>query len=369
VRKSASLLALPAVVWLALLSTAQVNPGVPSFSAYDSHEIDTIDLLNNNIVLHLPVVSKSGAFPLDFSLVGNSFMSTNASGWIASLTYTWPIAGAANGILSRVNNSSAESTKTVSATCPGGGSTTKFMNWVVTFADGTVHPLPTTDYTDSYGSGLSCLNASFTDTTIDNSGLTVSVTRNIVNSIYNNSGALLTLGTISTESIKDSNGNTMSMGSSGTAVVDTLGLTVVTDAGFWPDETFTWNDVAGGTPQVAESSTSLPILTNFGCGTPADTGGGSKNMLTSVSYPDGTSVALTYEGTPSHLGNYTGRIGSITLRELGTISYGYHGGSEGINCTYQVAPELQRVTSDGTTTYTLAYSLIAAPIIKRPIPL
>ena len=36
-------------------SFGQVNPGTPSWSAYDSHEIDTINLQNLNIVLSVPV--------------------------------------------------------------------------------------------------------------------------------------------------------------------------------------------------------------------------------------------------------------------------------------------------------------------------
>ena len=61
------------------LAIAQVNPGTPSFSAYDSSQYDTVNLQNLNVVLNIPIMSKSGAFPFDFRLTGgDSFIYSYA---------------------------------------------------------------------------------------------------------------------------------------------------------------------------------------------------------------------------------------------------------------------------------------------------
>ena len=85
----------------------------------------------------------------------------------------------------------------------------------------------------------------------------------------------------------------------------------------------------------------------------------SSPLPTAVSFPDGTSVGITYETTPGFSPKVTGRINQITLREGGTVTYTYGGSNNGINCTYQTVPVLTRTLGNGdTTTYTLAYSII-----------
>ena len=52
------------------IATGQVSPGLVSWSAYDGGLYDTINLQNLNVTLNIPVMSKSGAFPFNFNLVG-----------------------------------------------------------------------------------------------------------------------------------------------------------------------------------------------------------------------------------------------------------------------------------------------------------
>lgn len=85
VRQSSLPFALALLFALTTITGAQVTPGMPAFSAYDSHEVDTINLQNLNIVLTVPVVSKPGAFPFSYSLIGNYYMYTSGSDWAASL--------------------------------------------------------------------------------------------------------------------------------------------------------------------------------------------------------------------------------------------------------------------------------------------
>jgi hypothetical protein len=344
---------------------AQVQPGYPSFSAFDSHEVDTVDLMNNNILLNVPVMSKSGAFPLSAAIKGNFYVYVSGSSWelgTGSSLVPSPLSLLANNFL--FAGYSALPATSVTAYCPGGTTlTTRFSNWYILTADGTTHWLPSSD-----SSLESPCATSFTDTTTDGSGFTLSVTGGGLTSLYTRDGSSLSPGGFGT-SITDSNGNTLS--TTGDYVLwklkDTMGLEALS-YGEPPDQPWvaSWEDVNGNTREVSITNTSTNVETAFGCTSPsiAEINTTGVYLPTNISFPDTTSIGITYEGTPGHSGNYTGRLNVLTLREGGRITYSYLGSNNGINCTYQTVPELQRVTSDGTTTYTLAYSLIAGTNYK-----
>ena len=93
-----------------------------------------------------------------------------------------------------------------------------------------------------------------------------------------------------------------------------------------------------------------------GCSGISEFGPTSENLVSEIDLPDISSVpsdkyTITYEATPGHPGNITGRIASITLPTGGTISYSYSGGSNGITCADGSTATLTRTTPDGTWTY------------------
>src|SRR6202035_5876479 len=153
--------ALATFLSLARPAGAQVNPGMPSFSAYDVHTADTINLQNLNILLNVPVYSKAGAMPINFGLQGDSYvyLNTPRNAWNPGILPT-PLIGTVNGMVSQTGGTWAAPTTYTSALCPDGVThTTKNGNWYLQTADGTRHWLPTSDYTDNTGSG-SCYQSS-----------------------------------------------------------------------------------------------------------------------------------------------------------------------------------------------------------------
>lgn len=331
----------------------QVSSGTPSWSAYDPHQLDTVNLLNNNIVLNIPIRSKSGAFPFEYRATGNYYMANVSGTWASGANIiATQFQGSANEFIDILTGSSFTVTSTVN--CPGSGTTTKYSNWVVYSGNGTSHPLPTTVYTDKTAAGTSCLSGSgFSVVTTDNSGITVTAASNgiVASSIYSSGGMSL-----NTDQITDSNGNSIYL--SGANFYDTLGIPVLTYGGLLTGP-WSWSDVNGGSQQVSVTTATQTIQSNFGCASVKDFGPITGFVApTTLSFPDGTSIGLAYEQTPGHTSNYTGRISELTLREGGTITYTYGGSNNGIDCTYQNVPKLTRQTSDGTTTYTLTHNLI-----------
>ena len=65
----------PLIVLSILLATSLAvaqNDGIPQFSVFDSHQVDSINLQNLTINITTPVYSKSGAYPFIFTLNGSS---------------------------------------------------------------------------------------------------------------------------------------------------------------------------------------------------------------------------------------------------------------------------------------------------------
>jgi len=199
---------------------AQVAPGTPSFSAYDTDpsRYTTINLQNLNVVLNVPVMSKNGAFPFRFALTGaDSYITTSGPGALSV-----PLTGTENSNILGPGGSLGIGlglgfTSLVHGTCPGGQAKITYSGLYFSLKDGTVHPLPVSD---SVVSSATC-STSFTDTTADGRGLTATVRGNAslptLTALYSSSGTSL-----STSAVTDSNGNSISYNSSSSTYTDTL---------------------------------------------------------------------------------------------------------------------------------------------------
>jgi RHS repeat-associated protein len=109
---------------------------------------------------------------------------------------------------------------------------------------------------------------------------------------------------------------------------------------------------------VTVSYTTQTVQTAFGCSGIGEYGPTSIPLVSSISYPDGSSYSFTYEATPGYSGKVTGRIASITLPQGGTISYTYTSGSNGIECADGSTSGLTRTitASAGSAASTWTYS-------------
>ena len=341
---------------LAAFSFAQGAPGAPTWAPYDCDVsgISCIDLQSLNVIPRIPIMNKSGAFAFSFGLSGGDSYFYPLGGNLYPAAVAYPTIATANSIVgvSYVSGTIANWTlATGGMSCPlsgGSGAYTAYSGWYIQFADGTQHLLPTTDV--SY-TGTSC-SGGFTDQAIDGSGYTLSVTGSTVNSVYSRGGAKLT-----TTSLTDSNGNSISYSSS--KWNDTMGMTTIT-AG---SSGFSWTDVNGGSPAADPTYTAYTLRTVFGCSGETDYNSGD-SLLTNVAFPDSTSIGLAYEGTPGHSGDITGRLSQITLRSGSTVGFNYNPSNAGaapynFNCTHNLPKSMTRTTSDGKRSYTTAFAVVS----------
>src|SRR6202030_4452292 len=92
-----------------------------------------------------------------------------------------------------------------------------------------------------------------------------------------------------------------------------------------------------------------PVKTAFGCSNVVELTTSSAFLVTEIDLPNNQKYAFTYEPTPGQTGYVTGRIQQVTLPTGGTVTYGYTGANDGINCQDGSILGLTRTISDGTS--------------------
>ena len=146
------------------------------FTAYDSHEADTINLQNLNIILNVPIFNKSGAFPFTYGLQMDSYVHCTGTfslcgGTAWSLGFT-SLVGTTNGVLPGAF--AFANTHTTNVPCPDGRTITDtYSKWVIKTPDGSGHALPATMTIDTKG----CFGTSVTGQAIDGSGFSHNLDR------------------------------------------------------------------------------------------------------------------------------------------------------------------------------------------------
>jgi len=364
------------LLYAGLTANAQVAPGTPSFVPQDCHEFDCIDLLNNNVILNATIRNKSGLFPMNAMLSMDSYMQITGPpfAWWPSTTALFGYTVNNIGVLLPAGSKQTGFLNSASTTCPtGGGSTTKYWNFYFVTGDGASHFLPATDVT--YASPCNN-NSPLIDSVIDGTGYVLTINNAMVSTVQSSGGATVVqtsvscgfdgLGTCYGGTVTDSNGNVLAVSdSSPFDVTDTMGVTALAFSGrSTTSSSFAWNDVTGHQQSVSVAHTTEGIATGFSCSPgPADYYPAVNEALpTSITFADGRSLGISYETTPGHSADTTGRVAGLTLPETGTVSYTYGQGtvsgcSNGINGTYETVPVLTRKLGNGdTTTYTLTYA-------------
>ncbi len=205
---------------------------------------------------------------------------------------------------------------------------------------------------NQYGYSLSSVVA------VDGSGYIMSFSAQPSASVASPNGTQITAplsGQTTAGSLQDSNGNLISISSGSTPTfTDTLGTTALTTSGSGTPASptvLTYTNPLAGNSSYTVHYTAYTVQTAFGCSGVVEYGAQTQNLVGSITLPDSTTYSFTYETTPGHSPNVTGRIASIILPTGGTISYSYSGGSNGITCADGTTATLKRTTPDGAWTY------------------
>jgi RHS repeat-associated protein len=341
---------------------AQVATGTPPFGSFGGGP-DVINLGNLNSHITVPVINKPGRqMPFNYNLTYDSsvwYPVTSGS------TTTWqPVNNWGWGVQTAVATGYA-SYSVATTDCYTSGTVTGTQNiysqWSYTDKFGVTHPFSGSSevQTGTCGSTITNMNALATDgsgytlqTTSGNESVTlISRGGKTVNPpVLSKSGAALA---------EDTNGNEISVSATG-VFTDTLGLTALTVSQHAPGPsyptTFSYTAPSGATAVYTMKYASFNIQTNFGCSGTGEYSAGGVSLVSEIDLPDQSinpndKYTFTYEQTPGHSGDYTGRLASVTLPTGGTISYLYTGSNNGIECSDGSAAGLTRTTPDGEWQY------------------
>jgi RHS repeat-associated protein len=348
-------------------TTGDITPGFAPYQSFQGGDIDSINLFNGNLVLHIPLLNypQRGTSKLSFSLLYNSKANHTTQTCLPppapkNCTDFW-IDGVGPGVIEDNRVHIVEQ----SFQLPNQGPTQS--EFAVVTADGAQHPLMgsgTTGQLTGDATGF-WSNSSFQSTAPPP---TVIIDKNGVRHFISSTAGVLR---------EDPNGNQISIGSDGATLTDTMGRAVVF-SGANPGSSTTnftgctgplpissatvWTvpSVSGGTMQIKFCQVTLTV--NIPAHGAVLAAGGPFPMLQSIVLPNGTAWTFQYndrDSTDPASVNY-GTLTEVTLPTGGTISYTYALGT-GTPCSS--FPSLSRdVTSrvvdahDGSGPHTWQYS-------------
>lgn len=347
----------------ASFSEAQLTTGIPPFSTVGGGP-DQINLGDLGIHYTFPVLSRAGRIPFSYVIGWDNAVWTKSP---AVGGYQWSVS--LGGVLTPIGG--AFYTLSQKSCHDSVGDPETYNIWTFTeYQDmhGTTHPF-NLKVNDSIGPDGTCPAGTSTAsaTSSDMSGVSLTVTQSPLSAVATlRDGSVMTVPLIScnigcgyagpasaTYTWTDSNGNRINYNwanSTLSSIVDTLGTTVLTHSGGYPNsDTWTYTPPSG-TPQVSVVKTRklYTVETNFGCPGVSEFPATNFNLPDKVTLPDGTFYQFSYE--PSINGHTTGRVSSIRLPTGGTIQFTYTG-THKITCADGTSAGLNRVTPDGTTQY------------------
>ncbi len=322
----------------------QVATGIYPYGTFDNQGFDTINVGNLDVHFVLPVLNKAGrGVPFQYSLSYDSsiwyFASVNGAGkWQPVGGFGWNALTAA--VVGYVSANAQQG-----ATC---SSETIWSNFVYHDAFGGAHAFAGGAETALYAAGSSCppdqQTATFTATATDGSGYTISaslVAESPTTWTVTAPNNAVTTGSLNsdgsfvpnpTATYTNPNGNEITESSNG-EYTDTTGKVALTVTGAAPSPvTMVYTGVNGNPETVSMNYSTYTVQTNFGCSGIAEYGPLSQSLVSSITYPDGSTYNFSYEPTPGVSGSVTGRLASVELRQGGVIQYTYSGGNGGIEC-------------------------------------
>jgi RHS repeat-associated protein len=331
-----------------LFAQVVLAQGIQPFSTQAAGPFTSVDLATTNVFVSIPIRTKIGAIPFQYSLIGNSSPAPSAGFHLSG-----ELMGS-GGLLNGV----AYAQTTQLRPC-GSQYDTQYYNWVFADSTGALHPFLLSLVAGAY---TSCDTiGSFTRQAIDGSGYTLTVTVSADGSystqVWDKSGNTRSEFS-SVLSTPDGNSLSRSWTSAGNCVTYTytdsfgqvaLKSTLCNNGTYGPD-TYVYTDKNGGNQTYTVAYTSMHWKTNFG-GACADYDvSGALFPTTITETPSGQQYTLSYESTPGYPGDVTGRIQQITFPSGGYINYAYSGGTNGLNCSGTgrvVVPTLTKTVNDG----------------------
>src|SRR5713101_1580515 len=327
---------LKALAIVLLFAQAAVAQGIQPFSTQAPGPFSTVDLATSNVLISIPIRTKIGVIPFQYSLIANSSPQTG----MAQSGLGGSLLGAGALLTAQVGPFTTQRIP-----CAGQYAS-EYENWTYVDATGAAHRFPRSLYIIWGLSNTSCDTIGpKTAQATDGSGytLTVTVAQNGLSystQLWDKSG---NTKPEYTNAVSDPDGNSISsswvaVGNTGIAYTykDTLGQTALTATTYNPPSTpstYVYTNKSGGNQTYTVAYTSMHWKTVFSGKYCGDYDVPESLFPTTITEtPSGQQYTLAYEPTPGYPTGYTtGRIQQIAFPSGGYIQYTYSGGSYGLN--------------------------------------
>ena len=367
------------------------GPGIPPFATLTESPYDRINLANGGLTFTFPIRSKTAPLSYSLDLTGSTNLSTYRNTATGIVSWNGYASGALAGWLSNqeftgpASQAAWNDTMTVQ-TCGTQGINQQqyyqYDNIVVIDSTGAIHATNVPSFYSIpcgpvYGTSPATLGGVYQTT--DQSGYTLVNTSTYPgvpefdvydrsgNELGTNSGGRNALTAYNTA--MSPNGTTLSSISGTISFNPQTNVTSETStyidaysqqflkSSYNPSSySFSYSDSVGNTQSATVAYANYTQQTYFNCPGIAESNF-SSSLPASITLPNGRMFTLTYEPTPNHPSNITGRLASIGLPDGGSITYQYTNGSSGVYCDTATAnaqgnesvtvPTLTRTFNDG----------------------
>ncbi len=259
--------------------------GTPPFASFSGGPFDIVNNANLNVHFTIPILSKAGrGGQVNYGVTYDSSIWAPTEGYWVPATYTanWGWTSVGQALFG--SNQVIQTTFTCFIISNGIRLTFNYSGYYIgpyTDSSNTQHPMNPTaivTHTAQSNCGITAVTSG-SATATDGSGYTVSVTNYNHVVVTGRNGISMSPG-----SMTDSNGNVLSMNTSGstTTFTDTLGDTALTAVVVSPLKTTYSYSSAGGNVQFTFNYTQQTIQTNFGCAGIAEYPATQVYLLTSI---------------------------------------------------------------------------------------
>jgi RHS repeat-associated protein len=341
--------------------------GYPLYGSFQGSAVDSVNLLNLNTIVQLPMIQTAGRGGSGFSFLPtyNSLVwVSNGAAWQPLSTGNWITTPPLGSVTYTLTGYSHTCGKCIGDNCQGFSTQTTWSNYVYVDPAGAPHNFggsitdtyngcTNTDRITGGAGGLSTDNLYYLYVGPPNTDPSQDIVWSAKTGVKMN---------LQAQVLTDTNGNQTTrayVNQNEYDWKDGSGRVAMRQIQNGSNVEYHYYDPNGNDQKFVLKFQNYSVMTNFGCSGLLEYNSAGTMPQWSLPYefdlPNGQKYQFSYEATTGHSGYITGRLTTITVPTGGTYTYAFGGSNDGVSYSSGNVTNLTRAVYDGTNTATWTY--------------